>query len=241
MWDLQSLLSLFCCPLGWLVHLSLCVCLCVCSCICAKLLIQLAKWGHFSGIWGYFGPHEPVWGWRLGLKVGFRFANKKMQHFQPIVLFSRTSFSCFSGKRSNKQNTESNCCRLFYITPGVGLWGLFSRHFLSHSEIGNEKAAEDALIIRAAQGFSQCSGIALPFRALHVRVLGVVMLNVADSNAHADGSAEMASVSKVPLAAWERKAAANASERSRIQINFPWCLLGSRRLENTHPYLTISA
>lgn len=79
--------------------------------------------------------------------------------------------------------------------------GLFSRHFLSHSEIGNEKAAEDALIIRAAQGFSRCSGIVLPFRALRVRALGVVLLNVADSNAHADGGAEMPSVSKVPLAA----------------------------------------
>lgn len=107
----------------------------------------------------------------------------------------------FPGKKSNKQNTESSCCRLFYITPGVGLGGPFSRHFLSHFEIGNEKATKDALIIRAAQGFSQCSGIALALRALHVSALGVVLLNVADSNAHADGSAEMASVSKVPLAA----------------------------------------
>lgn len=79
--------------------------------------------------------------------------------------------------------------------------GLFSRRFLSRSKIGNEKAAEDALFIRAAQGLSRCSGIALPFRAFRVRALGVVLLNVADSNAHADGSAEMASVSKVPLAA----------------------------------------
>lgn len=36
---------------------------------------------------------------------------------------------------------------------------------------------------------------------LCVCALGVVLLNVADSNAHADGGAEMPSVSKVPLAA----------------------------------------
>lgn len=81
-------------------------------------------------------------------------------------------------------------------------WGCyFHAILLSRSEIGNEKAAEDVLFIRAAQGLSRCSRIALPFRALRVRALGVVLLNVADSNAHADGSAEMASVSKVPLAA----------------------------------------
>lgn len=43
----------------------------------------------------------------------------------------------------------------------------------------------------------------------------------ADSNPHADASAEMTSVSKVPLAASERRDAANASERSQIHIHFP--------------------
>lgn len=71
------------------------------------------------------------------------------------------------------------------------------------------------------------------FFALHVCVciLGVVLLNVANSDAHADGSAEMASVSNMPLALWEQRdvPAANASERSWFQINFPCCLLGKRR------------
>lgn len=50
----------------------------------------------------------------------------------------------------------------------------------------------------------------------HTRGGGVVvLLNVADLNAHADG------VPKVPLAAGERKAGANASDFSHIPINFP--------------------
>lgn len=47
---------------------------------------------------------------------------------------------------------------------------------------------------------------------------GVVLLNVANADAHADGSTEMVSVSKVPLAVRERKAvsAANAFEHTRF-------------------------
>lgn len=72
-----------------------------------------------------------------------------------------------------------------------------------------------------------CFGFVCAF----VCVLGVVLLNVANSDAHADGSTEMVSVSKVPLAVRERKdaSAADAFEHSRFQINFPRCLLGRSR------------
>lgn len=63
---------------------------------------------------------------------------------------------------------------------------------------------------------------------MRLSVLGVAVLNVANSDAHADGSAELVSVSKVPLAVRERKdvSAAKAFEHSRFQINFLCCLLG---------------
>lgn len=52
--------------------------------------------------------------------------------------------------------------------------------------------------------------------------LGVVLLNVANSDAHADGSTEMVSVSKVPLAVCERKdvSAANALSTVGFRLIF---------------------
>lgn len=75
------------------------------------------------------------------------------------------------------------------------------------SEIGNEKPAEDSLIIRKAKGYYwvprtvSCTGRVCERVCVCVCALwGVVLLNVANSDAHADGSTEMVSVSKVPLA-----------------------------------------
>lgn len=75
------------------------------------------------------------------------------------------------------------------------------------------------------------------FGFVSVRALGVVLLNVADSDAHADEATVMVSVSKVPLALGEKRhvSAADAFEHSRFQINFPCCLMGSRfELEQVH-------
>lgn len=95
-------------------------------------------------------------------------------------------------------------------------------HLLSKKK--KQKDTTEAAELHCCLGLCVCVFV-------YARALGVVLLNVANSDAHADGSTEMVSVSKVPLAVRERKevSAANAFEHSRFQINFPCCLLGRRR------------
>ena len=164
---------------------------------------------------------------------------KKHFNFQSFT-FSLTCL--FSERATVKSCIEHQIQQLMFSAgysishQGSGLGVYFMAFPVQSSEIGNEKAAKDSLIIRKAKGYYWGPRIALLFWgcvcvSVCVCALGVVLLNVANSDAHADGSTEMVSVSKVPLAVWERKdvSAANAFEHSRFQINFPCCLLGRRR------------
>lgn len=163
--------------------------------------------------------------------------------FQFSVIHVFTYLPLFRKSSGKKLHWTSNSTvdvlrRLFHITPGVGLGGLF--HGISSARLWDWKW-------KTSQGLSyyqKSRGILLRLQScvavlvwvcvcvcVCMCALGVVLLNVANSDAHADGSTEMVSVSKVPLAVCERKdvSAANAFEHSRFQINFPCCLLGRRR------------
>lgn len=218
MWDLRSLLPLSFFPLGCPVHSCVHALHSVCLCLCQYV---------FSRIVG-----------------------KCMHACAECFNFQSYAFSLtclFSERATVKSCIEHQTQQLMFSAgysishQGSGLGVYFMAFPVQSSETGNEKAAKDSLIIsKAKQRILQrpqdrVAVLGWPYVCVHARTrvcaLGVVLLNMANSDAHADGSTEMVSVSKVPLAVWGRKdvSAANAFEHSRFQINFPCCLLGRRR------------
>ena len=169
---------------------------------------------------------------------------QKRFNFQSIHIFTYLPF--FPERAAVKGCTEHQIQQLmfsaglFHITPGVGLGGLF--HGISRAELGDwkwkscqghsyyQKRKGILLGLQDCDAVWACACVSLCV-CVCVCALGVALQNMANSNAHADGRTEMVSVSKVPLAVWERRdvSAANAFEHSRFQINFPCCLLGRRR------------
>lgn len=157
---------------------------------------------------------------------------------------SKSMHPVFSQRTALKSCIEHQIQQLMFFAgyhishQGSGL-GVYFMSFLGELQDWKWKCCQEFSFNQKSKGVLLMPPELCCFFALRVCVrvcvcvciLGVVLLNVANSDAHADGSAEMASVSNMPLALWEQKdvPAANASEHSRFQINFPCCLLGRRR------------